>query len=101
MENLNIKNIKPLSEFRNNIKKYIEEINATKKPIVVTQRGKSAAVVMNVDEFQQIQDQIEFMKKVIRGLDDYKKDKVYSKTKSLTRLQNNHFNNSTFKARIK
>ena len=79
MENLNIKNIKPLSEFRNNIKKYIEEINATKKPIVVTQRGKSAAVVMNVDKFQQMQDQIEFMKKVIRGLEDYKKDKVYSK----------------------
>ena len=79
MENLDVRNIKPLSEFRNNIKKYIEEINATKKPIVVTQHGKSAAVVMNVDEFQQMQDQIEFMKKVIHGLDDYKKNKIYSK----------------------
>ncbi len=80
MESLDVRNIKPLSEFRNNIKKYIEELNTTKKPIVVTQHGKSAAVVLNVDEFQQMQDQIDFMRKIIKGLEDYKNDKVYSKS---------------------
>ncbi len=80
METLDIRNIKPLSEFRNNIKKYIQELNSSKKPMVITQHGKSAAVILNVDEFQQMQDQIDFMKKIVRGLDDYKKDKVHSKS---------------------
>ncbi len=86
METLDIRNIKPLSEFRNNLKKYIQELNSTKKPMVITQHGKSAAVVLNVDKFQQMQDQIDFMKKIVRGLEDYKKDKFHSKSEVFSEI---------------
>ncbi len=86
METLDIRNIKPLSEFRNNLKKYIQELNSTKKPMVITQHGKSAAVVLNVDKFQQMQDQIDFMKKIVRGLEDYKKDEFHSKSEVFSEI---------------
>ena len=52
METIDIRNIKPLTDFRNHIKKYIKELNTTKKPIVLTQHGKSAAIILVVDIFR-------------------------------------------------
>ena len=39
MYNIDIRNITPLTDFRNNIKKYLEEISIHKKPIILTQHG--------------------------------------------------------------
>src|SRR5438046_4352969 len=36
--------VKPLSEFRANVSRFIERVRKTKRPIVLTQRGHSAAV---------------------------------------------------------
>jgi prevent-host-death family protein len=73
-----MKNIRPLTEFRNHIKDYIEELNTQKKPIVLTQHGKSAAVLLDPEQFQELQDQIEFMRKVSLGLEDIKQKQFYS-----------------------
>ena len=42
MYSVDIKNIRPLTEFRNHIKEYIKELKLNKKPIILTQHGKSA-----------------------------------------------------------
>ena len=76
METLDIKNIKPLTEFRNNMKKYIEELKKNKKPIVLTQHGKGTAVLLDAEKYQDLQDQIDFMRKVVLGLEDMKQKKV-------------------------
>lgn len=78
METLDVNNIRPLTDFRNNMKQYIKELNENKKPIVLTQHGKSAAVLLHTENFQEMQDQIEYMRKVAQGLDDYKSNRVYS-----------------------
>ena len=78
MYSVDIKNIRPLTEFRNHIKEYIEELKRNKKPIILTQHGKSAAVLLDPDTFQELQDQIEFMRKVALGLDDVKNKRFHS-----------------------
>ncbi|MCH7677533.1 type II toxin-antitoxin system Phd/YefM family antitoxin [candidate division KSB1 bacterium] len=78
MEPLDVNNIRPLTDFRNKMKEYIKELNEHKKPIVLTQHGKSAAVLLSAEKFQEMQDQIEFMRKVARGLEDYKSGRVHS-----------------------
>ena len=80
MEPLDIKNIKPLTDFRNHIKQYIKELNTTKKPIILTQHGKSAAVLLDAEHYQDITDQIEFMRKVATGLEDYKQNRIHDAT---------------------
>ena len=78
MHSIDIKNIKPLTEFRNHVKEFIQELHINKKPIILTQHGKSAAVLLDPDQFQELQDQIEFMKKVALGLDDMKNNRIHS-----------------------
>ena len=49
-----------------------------KSLLFLTQHGKSAAVLLNAEKFQEMQDQIEFMRKVAQGLEDYKSSRVHS-----------------------
>jgi prevent-host-death family protein len=44
--------IRPISEFTQNAADFIKEIKERKDPIVLTQRGKSVAVLMNVSDYQ-------------------------------------------------
>lgn len=78
METIDVTNIRPLTDFRNKMKEYIKELNENKKPIVLTQHGKSAAVLLHAEKFQEMLDQIEFMHKVAQGLEDYKSNHVHS-----------------------
>jgi prevent-host-death family protein len=86
MEAINLSNIRPLTDFRKNMKEYISELNASKQPIILTQHGKSAAVLLNAEKFQEMQDQIEFMRKVAVGLEDYKQGHVHSFEKTFAEL---------------
>ncbi len=53
--------IRPLSDFRANVASIIEELKKTKRPIVVTQHGKSAAVIIDVTEYEAMLEKIELL----------------------------------------
>ena len=53
--------IKPLSEFRSNARFYIDKVRKTKRPLVVTQRGRSAAVILDVDEYEFMLEKLELL----------------------------------------
>ncbi len=53
--------IKPLSEFRANATACIQQVQMTKRPIVITQHGKSSAVLMDVQEYENLIEQIELL----------------------------------------
>jgi prevent-host-death family protein len=56
--------IKPVSEFRANAAELIEQVRTSKRPLVLTQRGHSAAVVIDVSEYEQMIDEIEVLRDV-------------------------------------
>ena len=53
--------IKPLSEFRANVASFINKIQKTKRPLVITQHGKSAAVMLAVSEYELLLDRLELL----------------------------------------
>jgi len=53
--------IQPLSEFRANVASFIDKIQKTKRPLVITHRGKSAAVILAVSEYEQLLDRLELL----------------------------------------
>ena len=53
--------IRPLSEFRANVASFIDKVRKTKRPLVITQRGKSAAVMMDVAEYESLIDKLELL----------------------------------------
>ena len=85
MVNIDIRNITTLTDFRKNIKKYLEEIRVHRRLIVLTQHGKSAAVVMDSEKYQEMQDQIDFMRKVTLSLEDFREGRTVPADDVLTR----------------
>ncbi len=53
--------IRPLTDFRANVASIIEEVRKTKRPIVITQHGKSAAVMLDVTEYENLIEKIELL----------------------------------------
>jgi len=56
--------IQPLSDFRAGAASFIKQINETRRPIVITQRGKGVAVVLDVSEYEAMQEKIELLEEV-------------------------------------
>jgi len=44
--------IRPLSEFRANVATFVEQVQATRRPLILTQHGRSAAILLAVDDYE-------------------------------------------------
>ena len=65
MQKLKIdQDIKPLSEFRSGIANFIKQIHDTKRPIIITQHGKGVAVLLDVHEYETMQEKLELLTEV-------------------------------------
>ena len=65
MRQINLEDdIKPLSEFRANAATFVKQVKDTKRPIVLTQHGKSAAVLVDVAEYQAVMEKLELLQEV-------------------------------------
>jgi antitoxin YefM len=62
------KDIHSLSEFRSNASGFISQVHDTKRPLVITQNGKSAAVLLDVAEFERLMEKSELVEDVNNGL---------------------------------
>jgi prevent-host-death family protein len=58
------KDIKPVSEFRANAAELIEQVKSSGRPLVLTQRGHSSAVVLDVVEYERMVEEIELLSDV-------------------------------------
>jgi antitoxin YefM len=56
--------IQPLSEFRASVASYIRQINETRRPLVITQHGKGVAVLLDVAEYEAMQEKIELLEEL-------------------------------------
>lgn len=58
------KDIQPLSEFRSKVAFYFDKVKKTKKPLIITQNGKSAAILLAVSEYESMIDKIEVLEDI-------------------------------------
>ena len=49
------RDIRPLSEFRANAAAFVQQVRRTRLPLILTQHGKSAAVLLDVEEYEREQ----------------------------------------------
>ena len=56
--------IKPVSEFRARAAELIEQVRTSGRPLVLTQHGHSAAVVLDVADYQQMVDEVDLLRDV-------------------------------------
>ena len=56
--------VQPLSAFRANAAGLLDQIRATKRPLIITQHGKSAAVILDVDEYEALVEELEVIRDI-------------------------------------
>jgi prevent-host-death family protein len=62
MQRLKIdQDIKPLSEVRTGIANFIKQVHNTKRPLIITQHGKGVAVLLDVQEYERMQEKLELL----------------------------------------
>jgi prevent-host-death family protein len=56
--------IRPMSEFRTGIASFLKQVHDTKRPMIITQHGKGVAVLLDVSEYEAMQERIELLQDV-------------------------------------
>jgi len=67
--------IVPLSTLKVNPGKIVTQANQTHRPILLTSRGRGVAVVQSLDDYEEQEEEREFMKAIARGLMEVKEGK--------------------------
>jgi prevent-host-death family protein len=65
---INLENIYPLTDFKRNVKQFIEQIKATKSPLVLTVNGKAEIVIQDASSFQEMVRRLEASEAEVRQL---------------------------------
>ena len=77
MRPINIsQNIVSLSDFKNKASKMLHEIQSSRRPLVITQNGKAAAVLISPSDFDLLTEQARFVEAVQRGFEDVQNGRV-------------------------
>lgn len=77
----------PVTEFRANTSALLEQLRTTKRPIVLTQHGRSAAVVMDVEEYESLLDKIAILQDICMAEEQIARGKGLSHDEAVRQLR--------------
>ena len=58
------RDIQPVTEFRANTAQFIEQVQETGEPVILTQHGRSAAVLLDVESCESMMDELALLRDV-------------------------------------
>ena len=58
------RDIRPVTEFRANAAQFIEQVQETGEPLILTQHGRSAAVLLDVESYEALTDELALLRDV-------------------------------------
>jgi prevent-host-death family protein len=58
------RDIRPVTEFRANAAQYIDQVQSTGEPVILTQHGRSAAVLLDVASYEAMLDELALLRDV-------------------------------------
>lgn len=82
--------ILPIGELKAHLSEQIRALRGRRRPLVVTQNGKAAAVLLSPEEFDRLTAQARFVTAVQEGLEDHAAGRVVGDDE-LTRLLDARF----------
>ena len=76
----------PVSDFRIRTAEVVAKVKKNKRPIVLTQRGRSAAVLEDVGEYERRVDRLELLEAILDGIRAAERGAVVSQSKAMAEL---------------
>lgn len=72
------RDIQPVSEFRANAAKFIEQVRATKEPVILTQHGRGAAVLVDIESYEDLVEELTIRRGIEQSIADERAGRVIS-----------------------
>ena len=87
MKTISVSNdIIPVGKFKTKISQWLRNIQNTGQPLIITQNGQPAGVLLSPKEYDELVYRKEFLDSVYRGLSDVADGKTYSTEEVLARI---------------
>ncbi len=77
---------KPVTEIKRHATEIIAELQRSHQPIVITEHGRSAAVLMNVEDFDRLNERLRLLEGIARGERAFAEGRVVSHAEATKRL---------------
>lgn len=76
----------PLTELKINPGRVVKHVVEAHRPVLLTSRGRGVAVLQSLTDYEQIEDEREFMRPVVAGLADQEAGREVSLAEAKLRL---------------
>lgn len=73
-----VEDVVPVSDLRTKAAQIIDRVHQTRQPVLVTQRGRSAAVLLDVAEYQRQQRRMALLEHIALGKRDVAAGRTYT-----------------------
>jgi antitoxin YefM len=68
----------PIGEFKSHAAKWLAQLRETDHPLIITQNGRPAGVLLSPQEFDRFQRKMKFSDSISKGLEDLKAGRTLS-----------------------
>jgi prevent-host-death family protein len=72
-----LSNIVPVSDLRQDAAKLLKQLNETDEPLIITQRGRAAAVMMGVQTYEKFEHEKELLRLLAKGDREIEQEEGY------------------------
>jgi prevent-host-death family protein len=72
-----IPNIIPITDLRQDATSIVKRVTASREPLVITQRGRAAAVMVSMEAYEHSQHELELLRLLARGEKEIEAGKGY------------------------
>jgi prevent-host-death family protein len=72
-----IPNIIPITDLRQDASAIVKRVNASREPLVITQRGRAAAVMISMEAYKYSQHELEILRLLARGEKEIEEGRGY------------------------
>jgi prevent-host-death family protein len=92
MRNISVSSdIIPVGQFKSSLAKYLKDLQIRKNPLIITQNGKPAGVLVSPEEFDELRETKLFIDSISRGLVDSENGEVLTTSQIRTELKRHRF----------
>jgi len=89
MDKMNTKqDIKPISFVKANAANLLDQVNKTRRPVIITQNGEAKAVLLDTESYDSMQNAIGILKLISMGEKDVKDGKVVEQNSFFATIEN-------------
>ncbi len=78
--------IQPVSDFRARASAVLKQVQTSGRPVVLTQHGRSAAVLVDVRSYQALVDEVDVLRDIIKSRADHDAGRTVSHEEARERL---------------